>query len=77
MQIAALYPRFTEKPKIVKQLIVDLMTRVDDKFLEKAEKNSSDFLKAIDKVTNKYGAGWEDVVISFEWRDELEAILAC
>jgi len=53
------------------------MTRVDDNFLEKAEKNSNDFLKTIDKVTNKYGAGWEDVVISFEWRDELEAVLAC
>jgi len=53
------------------------MTRVDDNFLEKAETNSNDFLKTIDKVTNKYGAGWEDVVISFEWRDELEAVLAC
>jgi len=76
-QVAGLYSEITDKPKNVKEIVVDLMTRVDNVILVQADTNSVDFLKAINRVSTKYGAGWEDAVITFEWRNELSAIQAC
>ena len=53
------------------------MTRVDNVILVQADANSVDFLQAINRVSTKYGAGWEDAVITFEWRNEFAAIQAC
>lgn len=52
------------------------MTRLSDKLLSEANQRVVDFERAIEKVSKKYGASWEDVVIHFEWNTELQAILA-
>ena len=55
-------------------MVLDLLNNVDDKVLAKANSGIDDFYIAITKCTVKYGASWADIVIHFEWKDELEKI---
>ena len=55
-------------------MIVDLMTSLNDELLAQANGDSAEFLQAAKYCVNKYGTGWEDIVMRFEWRNELKAI---
>ena len=60
----------------MKRIILELLNSVDDKTLAKAESRFDDFRNSITKCIKKYGASWADIVIDFEWHEELERILA-
>lgn len=65
---------FETGSKEVKTMIVDLMTSLNDELLVQANNESAEFLQAAKFCVNKYGTGWEDIVMRFEWRNELKAI---
>ena len=44
--------------------------------LQQAENDFDRFVMAIDQVIDKYGQGWEDILIRFEWLGELNEIYA-
>ena len=57
-------------------MILELMNSVDKETLATAEARFDDFKNSITKCIMKYGASWADIVIDFEWHEELGRILA-
>ena len=57
-------------------MILELLNSVDEETLAKTELRFDDFRNSITKFIIKYGASWADIVIDFEWHEELERILA-
>ena len=49
---------------------------MNDKMFEETEGDIGRFTKAVDQLIDKYGQGWEDIVIRFEWLAELDEILS-
>lgn len=56
-------------------MILALVTKASDKILAEAQSNMIDFMLAVNKAVSRYGAGWEDIVILFEWRNECAKII--
>ena len=53
----------------MKQIILELLTSVDDETLAKSESRVDDFKNSVTKCVTKYGASWADIVIDFEWHE--------
>ena len=58
----------------MKEMVLELLMSMDDKTLAQANSRADDFKDAISICSVKYGASWADIVIHFEWREELEKI---
>jgi len=74
--LAAMYESYTSKDSFGKQMLVDLLTNSSEELLKSAHSSASEFKECIDHFVGKYGAGWEDIIIRFEWRNELAKIRA-
>ena len=74
-KIAAIVAKFATSPKGTKQLLVGLVSRASDAVLREAESQCEEFEEALNRATKRYGSSWEDVVILFEWRNELKRII--
>ena len=72
--LAGLYDQFSGKSEFFKKLMIELYENASREFLQQANENDRVFVDAVEKVSKKYGASWADIVIHFEWRDELELI---
>ena len=72
--VAQLYDEFSNSTANIKQLVLDLMNSANDDILSKANLRSQDFAKVIHKCSTKFGSSWSDIVINFEWYDELVKI---
>ena len=74
--IVQLQADFADSSKLVKQTLVDLLKNSSIEFLAQANGDPEGFKKAIEGAMEKYGASWEDIVIRFEWRQELDDIFS-
>lgn len=74
--IVQLQADFADSSKLVKQTLVDLLKNSSDEFFVQANGDPEGFKKAIEGALEKYGASWEDIVIRFEWRQELDDIFS-
>ena len=68
---------YADKDAFGKQLLIDLLTNITKTgLIAQAKQSIQDFKKAIDAFIGKYGASWEDIIIRYEWREELDRIKA-
>lgn len=55
-------------------MLIDLIERASGEMLKKTEERISDLRESIQYYNGRFGAGWEDIIIRFEWQDELNMI---
>ena len=52
-------------------MLIDFVTKASDAVLKRGEECISQLRESVNNYINRYGAGWEDIIIGFEWQDEL------
>ena len=54
-----------------KQLLLEILSKSDDKFLNLIDEQADPFLALLDSYGDKDGMLWEELVIRFEWTFEI------
>ena len=52
-------------------MLIDFLTKASDAVLKRSEECINQLRESVNNYINRYGAGWEDIIIGFEWQDEL------
>ena len=72
--VANLFTDYENQPPNIKQLVLELLNSVNESLLAKANDSIENFKQAIDKCAAKFGSGWADIIINFNWHSELAGI---
>ena len=74
--VYALKSNYNDRNNFGKEMLVDLLNCASDDLLKKVNERITMLKEAIDHYIDRFGASWEDIIIRFEWQDELTSIKA-
>lgn len=69
--VCLLHQDYEDQNTAIKQLLLELLNSVDKTILERANESIENFKEAINKSIAKFGSSWADIIINFNWHDEL------